>query len=83
MITPLRWLERVPTNKDQQEQLKRKDLATFGFLGYPVVYSLPTSCSTSPLSFLWGKTRRLTSELTREVARRFNQFYPRDFHLST
>jgi tryptophanyl-tRNA synthetase len=39
MITPLSWLERVPTYKDQQEQLKEKDLATYGFLGYPLLQS--------------------------------------------
>ena len=39
MITPLSWLERVPSDKDQQEQLKEKDLATFGFLGYPLLMS--------------------------------------------
>jgi tryptophanyl-tRNA synthetase len=56
MITPLSWLERVPTYKDQQEQLKEKDLATFGFLD--IHYSsLPIFFFTSLLSFRWGRIR--------------------------
>jgi tryptophanyl-tRNA synthetase len=60
MITPLSWLERVPSYKDQQEQLREKDLATYGFLGYPLLQAADIL---------------LYVELTREVARRFNSFY--------
>ncbi len=81
MITPISWLERVPTYKDQQEQLKEKDLATFGFLGYPLLQSadiLLYQASFVPV----GQDQAAHVELTREVARRFNQLYPGDFHLS-
>jgi tryptophanyl-tRNA synthetase len=81
MITPLSWLERVPTYKDQQEQLKEKDLATFGFLGYPLLQSADILIYQS--SFVpVGQDQEAHVELTREVARRFNQFYPGDFILS-
>ncbi|HEX9200188.1 MAG TPA: tryptophan--tRNA ligase [Acidobacteriaceae bacterium] len=74
MITPLSWLERVPTYKDQQEQLKEKDLATIGFLGYPVLQSadiLVYQADFVPV----GQDQAAHVELTREVARRFNVFY--------
>ena len=78
MITPLSWLERVPTYKDQQEQLKEKDLATYGFLGYPLLQSadiLVYQSSFVPV----GKDQEAHVEITREVARRFNHLYsPRD-----
>jgi tryptophanyl-tRNA synthetase len=75
MITPLSWLERVPTYKDQQEQLKEKDLATYGFLGYPLLQSadiLVYQASFVPV----GQDQAAHVEITREVARRFNYFYP-------
>jgi tryptophanyl-tRNA synthetase len=74
MITPLSWLERVPTYKDQQEQLKEKDLATFGFLGYPLLQSadiLVYQADFVPV----GQDQAAHVEITREIARRFNQFY--------
>jgi tryptophanyl-tRNA synthetase len=81
MITPLSLLERVPTYKDQQEQLKEKDLATYGFLGYPLLQSadiLIYQASYVPV----GQDQVAHVELTREVARRFNQFFPGEFFLS-
>jgi tryptophanyl-tRNA synthetase len=74
MITPLSWLERVPTYKDQQEQLKEKDLATYGFLGYPLLQSADILIY-QPDFVPVGQDQVAHVELTREVARRFNQFY--------
>ena len=77
MITPLGWLERVPTYKDQQEKLKEKDLATYGFLGYPLLQSadiLMYKASLVPV----GEDQVAHIELTREVARRFNHIYGRE-----
>ena len=77
MITPLGWLERVPTYKDQQEQLKEKDLATYGFLGYPLLQSadiLVYKAGMVPV----GEDQVAHVELTREVARRFNHIYGRE-----
>jgi tryptophanyl-tRNA synthetase len=74
MITPVSWLERVPTYKDQQEQLKEKDLATFGFLGYPLLQSadiLAYQAHFVPV----GQDQAAHVEITREIARRFNSFY--------
>ena len=74
MITPLSWLERVPSYKDQQEQLKEKDLATFGFLGYPLLMSadiLVYQADFVPV----GQDQAAHVEITREIARRFNHFY--------
>jgi tryptophanyl-tRNA synthetase len=74
MITPLSWLERVPTYKDQQEQLKEKDLATFGFLGYPLLQSadiLVYQAEFVPV----GQDQAAHVEITREIARRFNHLY--------
>lgn len=74
MITPLSWLERVPTYKDQQERLKGRDLNTFGFLGYPLLQSadiLIYQADYVPV----GEDQVAHVELTREVARRFNYFY--------
>ncbi len=81
MITPLSWLERVPTYKDQQEQLKEKDLATYGFLGYPLLQSADILLY-QPAYVPVGQDQEAHVELTREVARRFNHFYPGDFILS-
>ena len=77
MVTPLGWLERVPTYKDQQEKLKEKDLATYGFLGYPLLQSadiLIYRASQVPV----GEDQVAHVELTREVARRFNHLYGRE-----
>jgi tryptophanyl-tRNA synthetase len=77
MITPLAWLERVPSYKDQQEQLKDKDLSTYGFLGYPLLQSadiLAYRASFVPV----GEDQVPHVELTREVARRFNHLYGRE-----
>ena len=81
MITPLGWLERVPTFKDQQEQLREKDLATFGFLGYPVLQSADILLY-QPRFVPVGADQVAHVEITRELARRFNQLYPGDFILS-
>jgi tryptophanyl-tRNA synthetase len=77
MITPLSWLERVPTYKDQQEALKEKDLATYGFLGYPLLQSadiLIYKAGQVPV----GEDQVAHVELTREIARRFNHLYGRE-----
>mgnify|MGYP002713079785 FL=1 len=77
MITPLGWLERVPTYKDQQEKLKEKDLSTYGFLGYPLLQSadiLIYRATQVPV----GEDQVAHVELTREVARRFNHIYGRE-----
>ncbi len=76
MITPLGWLERVPSYKEMQENLANKDLTTFGFLGYPVLMAsdiLLYQADFVPV----GQDQQAHVELTREIARRFNQFYPR------
>ena len=77
MITPLGWLERVPSYKDQQDKLKEKDLATHGFLGYPVLQSadiLIYGATKVPV----GEDQVPHIELSREIARRFNYLYGRD-----
>ena len=77
MMTPLGWLERVPSYKDQQERLKEKDLATYGFLGYPLLQSadiLIYKAGQVPV----GEDQVAHVELTREVARRFNHLYGRE-----
>jgi len=74
MITPLGWLERVPTYKEQQENLTGKDLSTYGFLGYPLLQAadiLLYQAEHVPV----GQDQVAHVELTREVARRFNHFY--------
>jgi tryptophanyl-tRNA synthetase len=81
MITPLSWLERVPTYKDQQEQLKEKDLATYGFLGYPLLQSADILLY-KPRYVPVGADQVAHVELTREISRRFNQFFPGDFYLA-
>ena len=77
MITPLGWLERVPSYKDQQEQLKEKDLATYGFLGYPLLQSADILIYKAGLVPV-GEDQVSHVELTREVARRFNHLYGRE-----
>jgi tryptophanyl-tRNA synthetase len=74
MITPLSWLERVPTYKDQIEQLKEKDLATFGFLGYPLLQSADILVY-KPTFVPVGQDQAAHVEITREIARRFNSIY--------
>ncbi len=77
MVTPLSWLERVPSYKDQQEKLKERDLATHGFLGYPLLQSadiLIYRAGNVPV----GEDQVPHVELTREIARRFNYLYGRE-----
>jgi tryptophanyl-tRNA synthetase len=77
MMTPLGWLERVPTYKDQQEKLSEKDLSTYGFLGYPLLQSadiLIYRANQVPV----GEDQVPHVELTREVARRFNHLFGRE-----
>ncbi len=77
MITPLGWLERVPTYKDQQEKLRDKDLANYGFLGYPVLQSADVLLYKGQLVPV-GEDQVSHIELTREIARRFNHLYGRE-----
>jgi len=80
MITPLSWLERIPTYKGQIEELKEKDLGTYGFLGYPVLQAadiLIYKADVVPV----GQDQLPHLELTREIARRFNNFYGEIFPL--
>lgn len=77
MMTPLGWLERVPTYKDQQEKLANKDLSTYGFLGYPLLMSadiLIYRADKVPV----GEDQLPHVEFTRELARRFNHMYGRE-----
>ena len=77
MITPLAWLERVPTYKDQQEKLSEKDLSTYGFLGYPLLQGadiLIYRANRVPV----GEDQVPHVEFTREVARRFNHVFGRE-----
>ncbi len=78
MITPLPWLERNPSYKDQIRELKQKDLRTYGFLGYPVLQAadiLMYKANGVPV----GEDQAPHVELTREIARRFNHFYGKVF----
>ena len=77
MITPLGWLERVPTYKEQQENITGKDLSTYGFLGYPVLMSSDILIYKGDFVPV-GEDQAAHVELTREIARRFNSFYCRD-----
>ena len=77
MMTPLGWLERVPSYKDQQEKLKEKDLATYGFLGYPLLQSADILIYKAGMVPV-GEDQVAHVELTREVARRFNHLYGRE-----
>jgi tryptophanyl-tRNA synthetase len=76
MITPLGWLERVPTYKEQQENLSGKDLSTYGFLGYPLLMASDILLY-QPDFVPVGQDQQAHVELTREIARRFNSFYPK------
>jgi tryptophanyl-tRNA synthetase len=77
MITPLGWLERVPSYKDQQEQLREKDLATYGFLGYPLLQSADILLYR-PSFVPVGEDQVAHVEVTRELARRFNHLFGRE-----
>ena len=77
MITPLSWLERVPSYKDQQLKLNDKDLATYGFLGYPLLQAADILVYRAGLVPV-GADQVAHVELTREVARRFNHIYGRE-----
>lgn len=77
MFTPLSWLERVPTYKDQQEKLKTKDLTTYGFLGYPLLQTsdiIMYKANYVPV----GEDQIAHVEMAREIARRFNFLYGRE-----
>jgi tryptophanyl-tRNA synthetase len=74
MITPLGWLERVPTYKEQRENIAEKDLGTYGFLGYPVLQAADILLYKGDFVPV-GEDQVAHVELTREIARRFNQFY--------
>ena len=74
MITPLGWLERVPSYKEMIENLAQKDLTTYGFLGYPVLMASDILLY-QPQFVPVGQDQQAHVELTREIARRFNQFY--------
>ena len=77
MITPLGWLERVPTYKEQQQQMPNKDLHMYGFLGYPLLMAADI-LMYRPAFVPVGEDQDAHVELTREVARRFNHFYKLD-----
>ncbi len=74
MITPLGWLERVPTYKEQRDNIKDKDLGTYGFLGYPVLQAADILVYKADIVPV-GEDQVAHVELTREIARRFNGFY--------
>jgi tryptophanyl-tRNA synthetase len=85
MVTPVPWLERVPTYKEQQQQLTEKDLSTYGFLGYPLLQAADIviyKADAVPV----GEDQAAHVELTREIVRRFNNLYgpvfpePRTLH---
>jgi tryptophanyl-tRNA synthetase len=78
MVTPLSWLERVPTYKEQLEQIRDKDLHTYGFLGYPLLQSADIVLYGEPRAELFvpvGEDQVPHVELTREIVRRFNTYF--------
>ncbi len=77
MSTPLSWLERVPTYKDQQQKLKDKDLSTYGFLGYPLLQTADILIYKAGLVPV-GEDQVAHVEISREIARRFNHIYGRE-----
>ncbi len=77
MFTPLGWLERVPSYKDQQDKLQERDLATYGFLGYPLLQGADIMIYRADAVPV-GEDQVPHVELTREIARRFNFLYGRD-----
>ena len=81
MITPLGWLERVPTYKEQRDNIKDKDLSTYGFLGYPVLQAADILVYKGDFVPV-GEDQVAHVELTREIARRFNSFYPTSFEVA-
>jgi len=74
MVTPVSWLERVPTYKEQQQQLKDKDLGTYGFLGYPLLQTADIVLYRADHVPV-GEDQAAHLELSREIVRRFNYFY--------
>ncbi len=78
MITPVPWLERNPTHKEQREQLRDRDLSTYGFLGYPVLQAADILIYKADLVPV-GVDQVPHVELTREIARRFNHLYGQVF----
>ena len=74
MIMPVPWLERVPSYKEQQQQLSEKDLSTYGFLGYPLLQSADIMIYKADAVPV-GEDQAPHVELTREVVRRFNHLY--------
>ena len=74
MVTPLGWLERVPTYKEQRENIADKDLSTYGFVGYPVLQAADILVHKGEVVPV-GEDQVAHVELTREISRRFNQFY--------
>ncbi len=76
MITPLGWLERVPSYKEQQQNIRDKDLNTYGFLGYPLLQSADIMLYQAHFVPV-GEDQVPHIEITREIARRFNSFYPK------
>nr|WP_148210194.1 tryptophan--tRNA ligase [Candidatus Koribacter versatilis] len=79
MITPLGWLERVPTYKEQLENIKDKDLGMYGFLGYPALQTADIIIYKAKYVPV-GQDQVPHLEISREIARRFHQFYPRKMH---
>jgi tryptophanyl-tRNA synthetase len=78
MITPLGWLERVPTYKEQIQQIENKDLATYGFLGYPVLQTVDITVYRAHYVPV-GEDQASHLEISREIARRFNYLYGETF----
>jgi tryptophanyl-tRNA synthetase len=77
MVTPISWLERVPSYKDQQEKLREKDLSTYGFLGYPLLQAADILIYRAGFVPV-GEDQVAHIEMSREVARRFNYLYGRE-----
>ena len=77
MITPLPWLERVPTYKEMQQELQDKDLNTYGFLGYPVLQAADIVIYKADFVPV-GEDQAAHLELTREIVRRFNRIFGAD-----
>ncbi len=75
MVTPIPWLERVPTYKEQQDQLTDRDLSSIGFLGYPLLQAADIAVYNADYVPV-GEDQVPHLELTREVVRRFNNYYP-------
>jgi tryptophanyl-tRNA synthetase len=77
MITPLGWLERVPTYKEQMQQIENKDLSTYGFLGYPLLQTVDIIIYRADFVPV-GEDQASHIEMSREVVRRFNHLYSRE-----